>query len=354
MLDNDRCWQAICERDTDFDNHFVFAVRTTGIYCRPSCPARRPSRMNVDLFESAAKAEAAGFRACLRCAPNGQSLVEQMDTLVESACRLLDVPERITLEKLAARIGVSASHLARAFKTRMGVTPRQWAEHRRVQRLQAALPHARNVLDASLESGYSSTRGLYEKADALRPSQRRQRGLGETLHYTLAECPLGHLLMATSPRGVCALLFGDSPDALTRDLLTRFAAAQIVRDDANLRPWLDRVLGQLHEPARASGLPLDLRGTAFQIRVWQALQTIPPGETRTYAALAADLSTHPRAIARACASNAVGLLVPCHRVISSSGAMGGYRWGAERKVRLLRVEQTSPVREPQGSTQDQN
>lgn len=338
MLDTARCWQAVRDRDEAFDGQFVFAVRSTRIYCRPSCPARRPLESNVVFFLSGSEAKAAGYRACQRCSPDGPSLSEQMDRLVEAACTLLDNPQRMTLDQLSARIGISPSHLSRAFKARTGLTPHAWAAHRRALRLQATLPTSPSVLDASLESGYTSTRELYEKPTGMRPSARQRRGHGETLHYTLAPCTLGYLLMAVSERGVCAVLFDDAPETLINDVQTRFAAATLIRDDDRLQTWLNRLLAQLEEPARAAALPLDLRGSAFQLRVWDALQSIPTGETRSYGSLAADLTTHPRAVARACASNSIGLLVPCHRVVAADGQSGGYRWGLLRKAALLKNE----------------
>ncbi|MCQ4288119.1 bifunctional DNA-binding transcriptional regulator/O6-methylguanine-DNA methyltransferase Ada [Pseudomonas stutzeri] len=339
MIDFDRCWQALSERDADFDGRFVFAVRSTGIFCRPSCPARRPRRDGVSFFSNSADAEAAGYRPCKRCAPHGQSPTEQLDALVIAACRLLDEnPEPMTLDRLAARIGLSTSHLARAFKARTGLTPHAWAAARRRERLEAQLPGAESVLGAALESGYGSTRGAYQNIAALSPAQRRRKGAGEALRYAISPCPLGLLLVAASDRGICALLFADEEQALLDELQSRFAAAELTRDQAGLGEWLHSILEQLHEPTRAALLPLDLRGTAFQQRVWQALQDIPAGETRRYGELAASLGTHARAVARACASNPIGLLVPCHRVVGANQALTGYRWGIERKTALLESE----------------
>jgi len=339
MIDFDRCWQALSERDADFDGRFVFAVRSTGIFCRPSCPARRPRRDGVSFFSNSADAEAAGYRPCKRCAPHGQSPTEQLDALVIAACRLLDEnPEPMTLDRLAARIGLSTSHLARAFKTRTGLTPHAWAAARRRERLEAQLPGAESVLGAALESGYGSTRGAYQNIAALSPAQRRRKGAGEALRYAISPCPLGLLLVAASDRGICALLFADEEQALLDELQSRFAAAELTCDQAGLGEWLRSILEQLQEPTRAALLPLDLRGTAFQQRVWQALQDIPAGETRRYGELAASLGTHARAVARACASNPIGLLVPCHRVVGANQALTGYRWGIERKTALLESE----------------
>lgn len=341
MLDPDLCWQAVCARDAARDGQFVFAVRSTGIYCRPSCPARRPLRRNVSFHADAQSAEAAGFRPCQRCAPRGVSPAEQLDALVAAACRLLAAADKPpTLAQLAARIGLSASHLARAFKARTGLTPKAWVDARRRAELEASLPQAESVLDAALAAGYSGTRALYERGDALSPARRRQQGAGECLRYAIAGCPLGQLLLAASARGVCALLFGDSPAELEEQLRQRFAAARLQRDDAGLSDWLQQVIGQIEEPQRAAHLPLDLRGTAFQQRVWRALNEIPSGQTRRYGELAASLGSHPRAVARACASNPLGLLVPCHRVIGADGALSGYRWGLARKAALLEGEKS--------------
>ncbi|EWC40769.1 bifunctional DNA-binding transcriptional regulator/O6-methylguanine-DNA methyltransferase Ada [Pseudomonas stutzeri] len=339
MLDEDRCWQALCERDATFDGRFVFAVHSTGIFCRPSCPARRPGRDRVSFYANAAAAEAAGFRPCRRCSPLGQSSHQQLDALVVAACRLLDEAEApLPLQQLAARIGLSPTYLSKAFKARTGLSPRAWAVARRRERLEACLPTADSVLDAALAAGYSGTRAPYAETPSLTPAQRRRKGAGEQLRYALAPCPLGLLLIASSDKGVCALLFGDDEATLEQELHSRFAAAQLERDQPGLGDWLQAVVRQLEEPQRAAQLPLDVRGTAFQQRVWQALQQIPAGETRRYGELAASLGSHPRAVARACASNPIGLLIPCHRVVGSQQALTGYRWGLARKAALLEHE----------------
>lgn len=339
-------WQAVCERDATQDGEFVFAVRSTGIYCRPSCPARRPRRENVSFHATPAHAEAAGYRPCKRCSPRGSSLAEQLDALVTAACRLLDEAERPpTLQALAARIGLSPSHLARAFKARTGMTPKAWGSARQRERLALELPQAGSLLDAALNSGYSSTRALYERADGVSAASRRKGAAGESLRLAVAPCPLGFLLVASSDTGLCALLFGESANAVEAELRQRFPAATLQRDDKALEEWLNAVLMQLEEPARAACLPLDLRGTAFQQQVWQALRAIPMGQTRTYGQLAASLGSHPRAIARACSSNPLGLLVPCHRVTAADGSLGGYRWGVARKAALLEAEAKTTRRE---------
>lgn len=336
MLDSDHYWQAVCDRDANHDGRFVFAVQSTRIFCRPSCPARRPHRDGVRFFQDAQDAVAAGFRPCMRCSPHGKSPAEQLDELVIAACRLLDESvEPMTLDQLARRIGLSSSHLARAFKSRVGVTPRAWSALRRRERLEKHLPTAGSVLDAALAAGYGSTGGVYQNAAALSPTQRQHKAAGEVLRYALSPCPLGLLLVAASEKGICALLFGDDEQKLLDDLHARFGAANFIHDHAGLGLWLRSIVTQLEEPSRAARLPLDLRGTAFQQRVWLALQDIPPGETRRYGELAVSLGSHARAVARACASNPVGLLVPCHRVVGANNGLTGYRWGVERKAALL-------------------
>ncbi|MGA6098534.1 bifunctional DNA-binding transcriptional regulator/O6-methylguanine-DNA methyltransferase Ada [Stutzerimonas marianensis] len=343
MFNLDRCWQALCDRDETFDGRFVFAVHSTGIYCRPSCPARRPRRDGVSFYSDTQEAESAGFRPCKRCSPHGQSPAEQMDALVIAACRLLDDHDgAMPLAQLAARIGLSPSHLARAFKARTGMTPRAWSAARRQARLEAALAGADSVLGAALDAGFGSTRGAYQHSTVLSPAQRRRKAQGEALRFAIGDCPLGLLAIAASERGICALLFGDREDALVAELQSRFAAAELVRDQPGLGAWLEAVVAQLQEPTRAARLPLDLRGSAFQQRVWQALRDIPVGETRRYGELAEHLGTHARAVARACASNPVGLLVPCHRVVGANRSLTGYRWGIERKAALLESEQEKP------------
>lgn len=252
---------------------------------------------------------------------------------------LLNTSEQpLPLTQLAARIGLSASHLTRAFKARTGLTPKAWSEAQRRARLEQQLPTADSVLGAALSAGYSGTRALYQQSATLSPAQRRKQAAGEQLRYSIAPCPLGHLLLASSAKGICALLFGDDPAQLLGELQQRFAAAELHADNPGLGDSLRKVLAQISEPQRAAQLPLDIRGTVFQQQVWRALQQIPSGQTRNYAELAAQLGSHPRAVARACASNPLGLLVPCHRVISSNGSLSGYRWGLARKAALLKQE----------------
>ena len=339
MLDLQHCWQAVCTRDSTCDSAFVFAVQSTGIFCRPSCPARRPLRKNVSFYPSASSALAAGFRPCKRCAPHGQSPAELLDTVIVSACRLLKEAEPpLTLKQLASRMGLSPSHLARAFKARTGMTPRAWSVAQRRTLLEQNLGNSQTVMEACMNAEFTDTRTLSRSSSGASPSQRQQKGAGLQLRYCISPCPLGYLLLASTEKGICALLFADTPDVLEAEFAERFSNAQRDLDQTGLADWLQQVLAQLEQPARAAHLPLDLQGTAFQQRVWQALQGIEPGQTRNYGQLAQQLDTHARALARACASNPVGLLVPCHRVIAASGDLTGYRWGIERKAQLLARE----------------
>lgn len=338
MLDPEQCWQAVCNRSAQHSEAFVFAVRSTGIYCRPDCPARRPLRANVSFYTDASAASAAGFRPCRRCAPHGPSPAQQLDALVSAAVQLLSGEQALSLSQLAARIGISASHLVRAFKQRTGLTPHAWQRALRLERAEQLLPTASSVLAASLAGGLNDSRALHHAQQALAPHKRRQQAAGETLRYAIAPCGLGQVLLATSGAGVCAVLFADTSAQLEAELQQRFAAAKLVNDEEHLAPWLAQLIAQIAEPARAAQLPLDMRGTVFQQQIWQQLRQIPSGETRTYTQLAAAVGSHPRAVARACASNPLGLIVPCHRVIASNGSLSGYRWGIERKQQLLAEE----------------
>ena len=308
MLDFQQCWQAVCARDATQDGRFVFAVRSTGIFCRPSCPARRPLEKHTAFFLTPEAARAAGFRPCRRCSPQGQSPAEAIDRLISQVCQLLESSEHNpTLAQLAAHTGFSASHLTREFKRRTGLTPKAWSKARLNKDSQAIV-------------------------------RKPKQATVSHLYYAISPCPLGYVLLARTAKGVSALLFGDTPVDLQQELAERFPAARRELDQQGLGAWLQEVLQQLHTPERSAQLPLDLQGTAFQQRVWQALQKIPVGQTRHYSQLAVELGSHPRAIARACASNPVGLLVPCHRVIGANGALSGYRWGLQRKAALLAAE----------------
>ena len=344
ILDDPR-WQAVLARDATADGGFVFAVRSTGIYCRPSCPARRPKPENVAFFDTTAAAEAAGFRPCLRCYPAGQSPAEANAALISAACRLIEQAEDMPrLTELAARIGMSPWHFHRQFKRATGLTPQAWAKARRAGRLREALAApGGSVTDAIYAAGFEASSRAYAQADdmlGMTPSAYRGGGAGEVILYAIAESALGQVLVAQSTRGICAITLGDQPAALVADLAARFPKAGIQPAEAALAQQIAAVVALVEQPGAGHDLPLDLRGTAFQRRVWQALQQIPPGQTASYAEIAAQIGapTASRAVAGACAANALAVAVPCHRVLRADGALSGYRWGTARKAALLERE----------------
>jgi AraC family transcriptional regulator of adaptative response/methylated-DNA-[protein]-cysteine methyltransferase len=336
-------WQAVLDRRPTA-SAFVYAVETTGIYCRPGCASRRPKRANVRFFEAPAEAERAGFRACMRCRPDG---LPAEAGLVARATAVIDAAETApTLEILAAELEASPKTLVRAFKAVVGVTPKAFVQARRRERLKQALTTEGRVTDAIYEAGYGASSRFYSEAEAvlgMTPGRFRARGLGLTLAWATAACPLGRVLVAATAKGVAMIAFGDDDRALEADLDARFGAAALVRDAEGLQPLLAQVVAAIEEPAGAQAIPLDIRGTAFQQRVWAALRAIPPGETRSYGEIAAAIGAPRavRAVASACAGNPVAVVVPCHRVLPKEGGIGGYRWGAERKRRLLQRERVA-------------
>jgi AraC family transcriptional regulator of adaptative response/methylated-DNA-[protein]-cysteine methyltransferase len=335
-------WTAVEERDRAMDGIFVYGVRTTKIYCRPSCPSRVPNRENVAFFERPSQAEEAGYRACLRCRPAAAKHPES--ALVESACRYIEahVESGFDLASLARHMGYSAFHMQRMFKAVTGVTPRAYAQSLRVAALKHALRHETSVTGALYGAGYSSSSRVYETADAqlgMTPATYARGGAGVSIGYAIADSPLGRMLVAETGRGVCSIAFGDSDEELTRGLHAEFSAAEI---RPVTRRHVESLLKHLEGGTRALTLPLDIRATAFQRRVWQELQAIPYAETRSYAQIARQLGrpTASRAVARACAANPVALAIPCHRVVRGDGSPGGYRWGIERKRALLAKERS--------------
>jgi AraC family transcriptional regulator of adaptative response/methylated-DNA-[protein]-cysteine methyltransferase len=337
---DDARWAAVLARDAAADGTFYYGVRSTGVYCRPSCPARRPRRDRVAFFDTGAAAEAAGYRACRRCRPREVSARQR---LVAGVQQLLDTAESPpTLADLSAALGASPTYLQRAFKQATGLTPRQYAAARRAARLRAELRRGATVTEATYEAGYGSSRALYDGAGAelgMRPSAYRAGGRGERIAYAVVESPLGPMLVAATAQGVCALKFGDA-DALVGELRAEFPEATVVEDAAAVAGHVGVVLEHLAGRRAGLDLPLDVRATAFQERVWAALRAIPYGETRTYREVAEAIGAPraARAVARACATNPVALVVPCHRVVRGGGALSGYRWGVERKRRLLAQE----------------
>ena len=335
-------WDAVEQRDRAMDGVFVYAVRTTKIYCRPSCWSRMPNRENVMFFEQAAQAEAAGYRPCLRCRPAAVKHPES--ALIESACRYIEsrVETGFQLASLAKHMGYSPFHLQRTFKAATGVTPRAYAESLRVAALKNGLRQETSVTGALYGAGYSSSSRVYETADAqlgMTPATYARGGAGARIGFTIVDSPLGRMLVAETERGVCSIAFGDSDDELERGLRAEFDAAEIRKAPGH---HVEALLKHLAGTERILALPLDIRATAFQRRVWEELQTIPYSETRSYAQIAKQMGrpTASRAVARACATNPVAVAIPCHRVVRGDGALSGYRWGVERKRALLEKERS--------------
>ena len=341
--DEDR-WAAIQRRDADADGSFYYSVRTTGVYCKPSCGARPALRKNVAFHATAADAEAAGFRPCLRCKPDQPPLAERQAALIARACQLIeDADSEPDLDTLAEAVGISRFHFHRLFKKHTGITPKAYAAARRAARLQQELGQSPSVTDALYAAGYNSSARFYADAPGvlgMTPGAFRSGGSGSRIHFAIGQCSLGAILVAASPKGICAILIGDEPDALARDLQDRFPRAELVGADPAFEKTVAQVVGFVEAPRIGLDLPLDVRGTAFQQRVWQALREIPPGQTVSYAELAARLGmpSGARAIAGACAANPVAVAIPCHRVVRNDGALSGYRWGVERKQALLERE----------------
>lgn len=334
-------WNQVLSRHAGAD--FLYAVTTMGVFCRPGCPSPRPLRKNVQFFRSPPEAEAAGFRACKRCDPKGER-ARLTQAVVRDASAFIEASEDIpSLETLAKRSGYSRFHFLRMFRDHTGLTPRSYAEGLRARRLYAALAQGSRVVDAVAEAGFGSESRVYEKTDALlgmTPGVARRGGQGETIRTAFADCPFGRLLVGATDKGVCFIGFAEPDESLMGDLRRRFPKARVTTDDAALSETVQAVLAFLREPKQALDLPLDLRGTAFQQRVWRTLCGIPAGETRTYAQLA-EMAGAPkavRAVARSCATNPVSLAVPCHRVIGSDGGLTGYRWGVPSKKALLEEE----------------
>jgi len=337
-------WQQVLARDARQDGRFVFAVRTTGIYCRPSCPSRRPRRDSVEFFADPHAAERAGYRACLRCKPTQISSQAQY---VTRARQFLDNAEGVvTLAQLSQRLGVSPFHLQRLFKRATGLSPREYQSARRMQQVKAVLRKGEDVTTALYEAGFGSPSRLYEKAApqmGMTPGAYRRGGEGATIRFAIVPSPLGRLLVAATGTGLCAVRFGESAAELERGLRQEFPAAKVHREDEALQPYVRPLLSSLRGENTTIDLPLDVRATAFQKRVWDALLQIPRGETRSYKQVAGSIGEPAavRAVARACAANPVALAVPCHRVVRSDGDLSGYRWGAERKKKLLQAEKAT-------------
>lgn len=337
-------WAAVRARDAQADGRFFYSVRTTGVYCRPSCPSRAARPENVVFHATAADAERAGFRACRRCRPDQPTLAASQAAMVAELCRYIEAAERPpTLEQLARRAGISVFHLHRVFKSITGVTPKAYADAHRARRIQHELKRNGTVTDAIYGAGYGSSGRFYEGAGQLlgmTPTRYRSGGVDTEIRFAIGQCSLGAILVARSARGVCAIMMGDDPDALARELQDRFPKAQLIGGDAQFEEWVAKVIGAVEAPRLGLDLPLDVRGTAFQRRVWQALRRIPVGRTASYTDIAKRIGSprSVRAVAQACSANALAVAIPCHRVVRSDGSLSGYRWGVERKRALLERE----------------
>ena len=337
-------WQQVMARDARQDGRFVFAVRTTGVYCRPSCPSRRPRRESVEFFSNPNDAERAGYRACLRCKPAEVSAQAQY---VMRARQLLDNAEGVmTLSELSKRVGLSPFHLQRLFKRATGLSPREYQSARRMQSVKAGLRQGDDVTTALYDAGFGSPSRLYEKAPqqlGMTPGEYRRGGAGASIRFAVAPTSLGRMLVAATERGLCAVRFADNAAELERDLRHEFHAASLQRDDAAMKKYVEPLLAAVSGENTTIDLPLDVRATAFQMKVWQKLRQIPSGETRSYSEVARAIGEPKavRAVARACASNPVAIAVPCHRVVRRDGEESGYRWGIERKQKLLQAEKDS-------------
>ncbi len=340
-MNDETRWTAVQQRDAGADGRFYYSVRSTGVYCRPSCAARPALRANVAFHASCAEAEAAGFRPCLRCKPDQPPLAERQAAMVANICRLIDASDAMPdLDTLAQAAGISRFHFHRIFKAHTGITPKAYAAARRGERVKAGLAQPGSVTDTLYAAGFNSSGRFYAATPGLlgmTPGAFRAGGSGAVIRFALAECSLGAILVASSDRGVCAILLGDDPEALLRDLQDRFPQAELRGAELDYEETVARVIGLVEAPGLGLDLPLDVRGTAFQQRVWQALREIPAGSTVSYAELARRIGvpTGARAVAGACAANPLAVAIPCHRVVRNDGALSGYRWGVERKQQLL-------------------
>ncbi len=343
-VEGDPRWAAICSRDAAADGTFFYSVKTTGVFCRPSCGARRPRPENVTFHSTAEEAARAGFRPCRRCKPDQPSALERAAAQIAPLCRLLEASDEApSLRALAREAGLSVFHTLRLFKAVTGVTPRAYAAACRAERVRTGLLEGRPVTEAMYRAGYGSSRAFYERAGQLlgmSPTQYRSGGARLGIRFAVGECSLGSVLVAATERGVCAILLGEDPQQLVHDLERRFPRAELVGGDASFEELVAQVVGLIERPALGANLPLDIRGTAFQLRVWKALSAVPAGKTVTYAQLAAaaGVPRSTRAVAGACAANPLAVAIPCHRVVRSDGGLSGYRWGVERKAALLKRE----------------
>lgn len=344
FLDEDDRWWAIMNRNADADGAFVYAVTTTGVYCRPTCPARRALRENIAFYPTCQDAESAGFRPCKRCRPTEKAPQEQYADIVTRACRSIEEAEEApSLDELAASVGMSRYYFHRLFKARTGVTPKKYAAAHRANQVRRELIERKTVTEAIYGAGFNSSSRFYESSNktlGMTPKIFRKGGVGISIHFAVAQSWLGTVLVAATERGICAILLGDDSDQLVRDLYGRFPNAHFVDVDTTYEHLIAHVVGFLESPSKGLDLPLDIQGTAFQQRVWDALRKIPAGTTVTYSDIAKRIGKPDsvRAVANACGANPLAVAIPCHRVIRSDSSESGYRWGVERKRALLKRE----------------
>ena len=340
----DSRWALVLARDPQADGQFYYSVKTTGVYCRPSCAARTARPENVEFHLTCEAAEQAGFRPCKRCKPDQAPLVEQHAAMVAHVCRLIEEAEAVpSLEALATQAGLSAYYFHRVFKAATGLTPKAYAAAHKAKRMRDELTRGGSVTTAIFDAGYGASSRFYEKSDqvlGMTPSDYRAGGANTDIRFAIGECSLGAILVASSTRGVCAILMGDDPDLLARDLQDRFPRSNLIGGNSKFEQLVAQVVGFVEMPAIGLNLPLDVRGTAFQQRVWQALREIPAGTTASYTEIAqrVGLPKAVRAVAQACGANALAVAIPCHRVVRNDGGLSGYRWGVERKRALLEKE----------------
>jgi AraC family transcriptional regulator, regulatory protein of adaptative response / methylated-DNA-[protein]-cysteine methyltransferase len=354
IMHEEKYWQAVLTRDSHANGTFVYGVRSTGIYCNPSCPSRRPQREQVVFFPLPEAAESAGFRPCRRCQPLQTEANDPQVELVRRACRYIEqnLENPPGLTELSEHVHMSPFHLQRVFKRIMGISPRQYADAYRLGQFKVQLKEGESVTNALYDVGYGSSSRLYERAPSqlgMTPTAYRRGGPGMHIHYTIVDSPLGRLLVAATEKGICSISMGSADATLEATLLKEYPAAEISRNEDNLNAWVTALLSHLDGQQPHLDLPLDIQATAFQWRVWQELQAIPYGDTRSYSEVAQAIGAPraARAVARACATNPVPLVIPCHRVVREDGSSGGYRYGKERKQQLLEQEAKVAQQEPQ-------